>query len=158
LAKKLDTLLSEILVLLLEDEPLPQRAFDHALTGEWKDHRDCHINPDLMLIYRKPDDTSLELVRLGPPKPADAVGGSHRRDTVSAYGVQLIHPPHRGATLEVLGLGRVRRTRLAGRGATQANGDTPGVREHASGAGQSRAGLMPPRCSNAADDTRLAAR
>jgi len=58
-------LLSEILVLLLEDKPLPQRAVDHALTGEWKDHRDCHIRPDLILIYRKPDNVNLELVRLG---------------------------------------------------------------------------------------------
>ena len=33
--------------------------------GEWKDHRDCHIKPDLLLIYRKPDARSLELVRLG---------------------------------------------------------------------------------------------
>ena len=29
------------------------------------DCRDCHIKPDLILIYRKPDDTNLELVRLG---------------------------------------------------------------------------------------------
>jgi mRNA interferase YafQ len=28
-------------------------------------HRDCHIRPDLILIYRKPDDDNLELVRLG---------------------------------------------------------------------------------------------
>jgi mRNA interferase YafQ len=35
------------------------------LTGEWQDHRDCHIRPDLVLIYRKPDDEVLELVRLG---------------------------------------------------------------------------------------------
>ncbi len=33
--------------------------------GEWSDHRDCHIRPDLVLIYRKPDNDSLELVRLG---------------------------------------------------------------------------------------------
>jgi mRNA interferase YafQ len=65
LGKKLDALLSGILVLLLEDKPLPQSAVDHALTGEWKDHRDCHIRPDLILIYRKPNDVSLELVRLG---------------------------------------------------------------------------------------------
>ncbi|MCW5584238.1 MAG: type II toxin-antitoxin system mRNA interferase toxin, RelE/StbE family, partial [Gammaproteobacteria bacterium] len=32
---------------------------------EWADHRDCHIKPDLVLIYRKPDDDTLELVRLG---------------------------------------------------------------------------------------------
>ncbi len=65
LGKKLDDLLREVIALLLEDKPLPRRAVDHQLTGEWSDHRDCHIRPDLVLIYRKPDDTSLELVRLG---------------------------------------------------------------------------------------------
>jgi mRNA interferase YafQ len=49
---------------LVKDEPLPRRYFDHPL-GEWSDHRDCHIRPDPILIYRKPDDASLELVRLG---------------------------------------------------------------------------------------------
>jgi mRNA interferase YafQ len=44
---------------------LGRRNFDHPLSGEWSDHRDCHIRPDLVLIYRKPDDDSLELVRLG---------------------------------------------------------------------------------------------
>ena len=43
----------------------PGGIFDHPLSGEWSDHRDCHIRPDLILIYRKPDETSLELVRLG---------------------------------------------------------------------------------------------
>jgi len=38
---------------------------DHPLTGEWKDHRDCHIRPDLVLIYRVPDAKTLQLVRLG---------------------------------------------------------------------------------------------
>jgi mRNA interferase YafQ len=44
---------------------LPRRNFNYPLTGEWSDHRDCHIRPDLVLIYRKPDDQNLELVRLG---------------------------------------------------------------------------------------------
>ena len=65
LGKKLDALLAEIIGLLLEDKPLPERAVDHALSGEWKDHRDCHIRPDLVLIYRIPDQDNLELVRLG---------------------------------------------------------------------------------------------
>jgi mRNA interferase YafQ len=65
LGKRLDALLGEIIALLLEDKPLPQRAVDHQLAGEWSDYRDCHIRPDLVLIYRKPDDTTLELVRLG---------------------------------------------------------------------------------------------
>ena len=36
-----------------------------SLASEWSDHRDCHIRPDLVLIYRKPDTDTLELVRLG---------------------------------------------------------------------------------------------
>jgi mRNA interferase YafQ len=63
--KNLDTLLMEVVNLLVNDTPLPRRNFDHPLSGEWSDHRDCHIRPDLLLIYRKPDNTSLELVRLG---------------------------------------------------------------------------------------------
>lgn len=64
-AKKLDGLLMEVTELLAADSPLPPRYTDHALVGEWKDHRDCHIRPDLVLIYRKPDADTLELVRLG---------------------------------------------------------------------------------------------
>ena len=65
LGKKLDELLMRVVTLLSADAPLPRRNFDHALTGEWSDHRDCHVRPDLILIYRKPDSESLELVRLG---------------------------------------------------------------------------------------------
>jgi mRNA interferase YafQ len=61
----LDELLRAALVLLVVDEPLPERLRDHPLSGDWKDHRDCHIRPDLVLIYRKPDAETLELVRLG---------------------------------------------------------------------------------------------
>jgi mRNA interferase YafQ len=63
--KQLDTALDEIVRLLMTDVPLPRRNFDHPLSGEWRDHRDCHVRPDLILIYRKPDTESLELVRLG---------------------------------------------------------------------------------------------
>ncbi len=57
--------LIEIVTALAQDQPLPEKRRDHALTGDWKDHRDCHIKPDLILIYRKPDATRLQLVRLG---------------------------------------------------------------------------------------------
>ena len=50
---------------LANDEPLAEKYCDHVLAGEWKDHRDCHIKPDLVLIYRKPDGDELHLVRLG---------------------------------------------------------------------------------------------
>lgn len=63
--KRLDADLLATVTFLAKDEPLPRRYFDHPLGGEWDDHRDCHIRPDLILIYRKPDETSLELVRLG---------------------------------------------------------------------------------------------
>jgi mRNA interferase YafQ len=51
--------------LLASDKKLPEKYYDHPLVGNWKDHRDCHIKPDLVLIYRKPDETTLQLVRLG---------------------------------------------------------------------------------------------
>lgn len=50
---------------LADDRPLDARHRDHALMGNWRDHRDCHIRPDLVLIYRKPDADTLQLVRLG---------------------------------------------------------------------------------------------
>ncbi len=61
----LDDTLLEIVELLADDRSLPRRNYDHPLGGNWKDHRDCHVKPDLILIYRKPDAETLELVRLG---------------------------------------------------------------------------------------------
>ncbi len=61
----LDTVLIKVLQSLADDRPLGERHRDHALTGEWQDHRDCHIRPDLILIYRKPCEDVLQLVRLG---------------------------------------------------------------------------------------------
>jgi mRNA interferase YafQ len=46
--------------------PAAAGAFrDHVLAGQLKGYRDCHIRPGLILIYRKPDEGRLELVRLG---------------------------------------------------------------------------------------------
>jgi mRNA interferase YafQ len=69
-SKTLDAMLMEVVNLLAGDTPLPRRNFDHPLAGEWNYHCDCHIRPDLVLVHnwyggRKPDDDSLELVRLG---------------------------------------------------------------------------------------------
>ncbi len=63
--KTLEKDLLSTVKLLTKDKPLPHRYYDHPLSGEWEDHRDCHIKPDLVLIYRKPDHKTLELVRLG---------------------------------------------------------------------------------------------
>ena len=57
--------LAAVIRLLAADAPLEERFRDHALTGNWKGHRDCHVKPDLVLIYSKPDDETLQLVRLG---------------------------------------------------------------------------------------------
>ena len=64
-ADRLDGLLAAVIPLLGADQPLPPHYRDHALSGQLSDHRDCHIKPDLVLIYRKPDDINLDLVRLG---------------------------------------------------------------------------------------------
>ena len=61
----LDGELTSVLTSLATDKPLAKRHRDHSLSGTWKDHRDCHIRPDLVLIYRKPDSNYLDLVRLG---------------------------------------------------------------------------------------------
>jgi mRNA interferase YafQ len=61
----LQTELPAVLFALAQDQALDAKFRDHALTGEWKDHRDCHLRPDLVLIYRKPESGILQLVRLG---------------------------------------------------------------------------------------------
>ena len=61
----IEAALIEVLYKLISDEPLPEKYQDHPLTGEWSDHRDCHIKPDIVLIYRLVGDGVLQLVRLG---------------------------------------------------------------------------------------------
>jgi mRNA interferase YafQ len=54
-----------VIVALANDETLAARYRDHPLSGEWAGFRDCHVKPDLLLIYQKPDNETLRLVRLG---------------------------------------------------------------------------------------------
>ncbi len=63
--KSLNGLLSSVLNLLASDRSLPAANRDHPLVGAWKDHRDCHLKPDLVLIYRLCGPDVLQLVRLG---------------------------------------------------------------------------------------------
>jgi mRNA interferase YafQ len=45
--------LKEVMLLLIaNDQPLPPEWRDHALKGEWEDHRECHVGGDFLLIYR----------------------------------------------------------------------------------------------------------
>jgi mRNA interferase YafQ len=52
-------------VALANDKPLSPRYRDHDLSGDWAGYRDCHIKPDLVLIYKKSDAYTLRLARLG---------------------------------------------------------------------------------------------
>jgi mRNA interferase YafQ len=63
--KTIDDDLLRVVTMLANDEPLAERHHDHPLVGEWKDHRNCHVRPDLILVYRKMDENTLDLVRLG---------------------------------------------------------------------------------------------
>ncbi len=64
-AKHLVEILETALTLLVNDKALPVALRDHALTGKWQNYRDCHLRPDLVLIYRKRETEFLELLRLG---------------------------------------------------------------------------------------------
>lgn len=59
-------LLEDIVAALAMGFPLPDKNKDHALTGSWIGHRECHILPDWLLIYRIENDTLvLTLTRIG---------------------------------------------------------------------------------------------
>lgn len=45
-------LLEEVLEILCAEQPLPQKYCDHALIGNYNGHRECHITPDWLLIYK----------------------------------------------------------------------------------------------------------
>jgi mRNA interferase YafQ len=63
--REVEGLLTSAVLSLADDQPLPERNRDHALGGDWRDFRECHLKPDLLLIYRKPHADVLQLVRLG---------------------------------------------------------------------------------------------
>lgn len=48
--------LKEVIGILAMGELLPAKNLDHALSGNWSGHRECHIQPDWLLIYRIEDD------------------------------------------------------------------------------------------------------
>ena len=55
-------ILEQVVDFLADDIPLPEKFRDHALKGNWKDHRECHITPDWLLVYKKTDKRVLQLV------------------------------------------------------------------------------------------------
>ena len=79
---------------------------DHALSGDWKGWRDCHVEPDWLLIYRE-EAGKLELGRTGthadllndrpaaPARPTEA-SRPHSAAYVPAAGQNDGCPPSRG--------------------------------------------------------------
>ena len=63
-------LLEQVVALLAMGEPLPDKNRDHDLSGDWAGHRECHILPDWLLVYRIEDDSA------GTPSPSS--GGRHQ--------------------------------------------------------------------------------
>ena len=47
----------EVVGILRSCNPLPEKYKDHALTGDYQNYRECHIEPDWLLVYRIEDDT-----------------------------------------------------------------------------------------------------
>ena len=60
------SLFEEVLNLLREEKTLPEKYNDHSLKGDYLGHRECHITPDWLLIYKKENDMiTLSLTRTG---------------------------------------------------------------------------------------------
>ncbi len=53
---KLSQEIEDIIQRLSDDEVLEKKYKDHSLKGNWKGYRECHITPDLLLIYKKNKD------------------------------------------------------------------------------------------------------
>lgn len=44
--------LRDVIERLIKQQPLQEKICDHALSGNWIGHRECHIKPDVLLIYK----------------------------------------------------------------------------------------------------------
>ena len=56
---------NEVTNALMNGKAMKEKYCDHDLKGNWKGHRECHIKPDLLLIYKKRDNGIIQLVRIG---------------------------------------------------------------------------------------------
>ena len=65
--------ITRVIDLLCSQEPLPPALRDHALSGDYAGCRDCHIEPDLVLIYRI-DHGQLQLICLRLGSHSDLFG------------------------------------------------------------------------------------
>lgn len=58
--------LKDVMNMLAEDRQLASENRDHPLSGKWVNYRECHVQPDFLLIYKKNDkNNSIHFERLG---------------------------------------------------------------------------------------------
>lgn len=58
--------LKNVISLIQEGHTLPEKYFDHHLSGNYKGYRECHVEPDWLLIYKVENETlTLVLFRTG---------------------------------------------------------------------------------------------
>ena len=58
--------LKNVMIMLSEDKKLPPEKRDHNLGGSWIGYRECHVQPDFLLIYKKDDkNNSIRFERVG---------------------------------------------------------------------------------------------
>lgn len=66
------SLLNDVVETLLQGKTLPEKNRDHALTGDWAGHRECHIQPDWLLVYKIfENEITLALMRTGTHSDLD---------------------------------------------------------------------------------------
>lgn len=59
-------LFQDVLWILINEQQLPPKYKDHSLSGNYDGHRECHITPDWLLIYKvEPEILTLTLTRTG---------------------------------------------------------------------------------------------
>ena len=64
--RKIISDLDTVIKILIQQLPLEKKHVDHPLGGDWKGSRECHVNPDVLLIYRVEENSGvLFLERFG---------------------------------------------------------------------------------------------
>ena len=64
-SEKIQSALSLAIYLLQTDQVLPAKYKVHKLKGDFLGYLECHVRPDLLLIFKQSDNSTLELIRLG---------------------------------------------------------------------------------------------
>lgn len=57
--------LQEVMKKIEHEQPLPTKLKDHSLSGNWNGHRELHLTPDWLLIYKIVQSTVVIFVRTG---------------------------------------------------------------------------------------------